>query len=51
MWSNCGGCVAKSKAKGFVKKSAFTAYPRQLLRCYFLTNIRCVSLDMLVNVD
>jgi len=23
MWSNCGGCVAKSEAKGFVKKIGF----------------------------
>jgi hypothetical protein len=51
MWSNCSGCVAKSEAKGFVNKAAFTAYPRQLLHCYVLTNIRCVFSDVLVNVD
>jgi hypothetical protein len=51
MWSNCSGCVAKSEAKGVVKKAAFTAYPRQLLHCYILTNIRCVSPNVLVNID
>lgn len=49
--STTAGFVVKSEAKGFVNKAAFTVYPRQLLHCYVLTNIRCVSPDVLVNVD